>query len=155
MGNYIEKDVKGEFFNPVSNTVKVNPDCDCNCNGKGSSSITNENYERWRWLIDNWDKMSFKERLALFYPYMHYVNTRDNYKKEFDDRFQSEMIEVGYKTCRMFDKLKFDPDGQGIPNLIMVFGPIIIEQIPDYDTKAKVISWANSMNLIDCKKCMC
>lgn len=153
MGNYIEKDVKGEFFNPVSNTVKVNPDC--NCNGKGSSSITNENYERWRWLIDNWDKMSFKERLALFYPYMHYVNTRDNYKKEFDDRFQSEMIEVGYKTCRMFDYLKFDPDGQGIPNLIMVFGPIIIEQIPDYDTKAKVISWANSMNLIDCKKCMC
>ena len=152
MGNYIEKDVKGEFFNPVSNTVKVNPDCDCNCNGKGSSSITNENYERWRWLIDNWDKMSFKERLALFYPYMHYVNTRDNYKKEFDDRFQSEMIEVGYKTCRMFDYLKFDPDGQGIPNLIMVFGPIIIEQIPDYDTKAKVISWANSMNLIDCKK---
>lgn len=149
--NYIEKDTQGEFFNPISSTVKVNPDC--NCNNKPSSS-GDENYERWRWLIDNWDKMSFKERLALFYPYMHYVNTRDNYKKDFDERFQSEMIETGYKTCRMFDKLKFDPDGQGIPNMIMVFKPIIIEQIPDVETRNKVITWANNMKLINCVSCM-
>ena len=149
---YIEKDTQGEFFNPISSTVKVNPDC--NCNNKPSSGSKDENYERWRWLIDNWDKMSFKERLALFYPYMHYVNTRDNYKKDFDERFQSEMIETGYKTCRMFDKLKFDPDGQGIPNMIMVFKPIIIEQIPDVETRNKVITWANNMKLINCVSCM-
>ena len=130
MGNYIEKDVKGEFFNPVSNTVKVNPDCDCNCNGKGSSSITNENYERWRWL------------------HIHLITK----KEDFDDALNREIARLQFEYCRTLKGIKFDPDGQGIPNLIMVFGPIIIEQIPDYDTKAKVISWANSMNLIDCKK---
>ena len=149
---YIEKDTQGEFFNPVSSTVKVNPDC--NCNNKPSPSSKDENYERWRWLIDNWDKMSFKERLALFYPYMHYVNTRDNYKKEFDDRFQFELIEAGYKTCRMFDKLKFDPDGQGIPNMVMIFKPIIIEQIPDANIRNKVIAWANNIGLINCMTCI-
>lgn len=156
MANYIEKDLKGEFFNPVSSTVKVNPNnCSCDCNGNNSSNSNDENYLRWKWLIDGWDKMSFKERMALFFPYLHYVNTRDNYKKEFDERFQSEMIETGYRLCRMFEKLKFDPDGQGIPNLIMIFGPINIEAIPDSATRSKIISWGNAMGFINCKKCIC
>ena len=150
MGNYIEKDVKGEFFNPVSSTIKVNPDSSCNCN---NVSRNDENYLRWKWLIDGWDKMSFKERMALFFPYLHYVNTRDNYKKDFDEKFQFEMIETGYKLCRMFDKLKFDPDGQGIPNLIMIYKPISIDSIPDSETKAKVRAWGNAMGFINCSCC--
>lgn len=156
MANYIEKDLKGEFFNPVSSTVKVNPNnYSCDCNENNSSNSNDENYLRWKWLIDGWDKMDFKERMALFFPYLHYVNTRDNYKKEFDERFQSEMIETGYRLCRMFEKLKFDPDGQGIPNLIMIFGPINIEAIPDSTTRSKVAAWGNAMGFINCKKCVC
>ena len=154
MAKYIEKDLKGEFFNGVSCTTKVNPDSSCNCNNNSYPS-GDENYDRWKWLIDSWDKMSFKERMALFFPFLHYVNTRDNYKKEFDDRFQAEMIETGYRTCRMFEYLKFDPDGQGIPNLIMVFGPINIESIPDAETRTKVVAWGNKMGFINCKKCSC
>ena len=112
MVNYIEKPRNGEFFNPISSTTPV-----MNCNTDGSSgsgsSMTNsdENYARWKWLIDGWDKMTFKERMALFMPYFHYVNSRDKYKKEFDIYFQEEMIETSYKTCRLFSLLKFDPDG--------------------------------------------
>ena len=150
--NYIEKDIPGEFFNPVSSTIKVNPDCNCDCN-KSNDNIYDENYLRWKWLIDGWDKMGFKERMGLFFPYLHYVNVRNNYKKDFDDAFQYEMIETGYKLCRMFDKLKFDPDGQGIPNLIMIYKPIIIDSIPDAETQAKVRAWGNKMGFINCTCC--
>ena len=54
MAKYIEKDLKGEFFNGVSCTIKVNPDSSCNCNNNYPSG--DENYDRWKWLIDGWDK---------------------------------------------------------------------------------------------------
>lgn len=142
MANYIEKPRNGEFFNPISSTTPI-----MNCNTDGSSnsgssmSNSDENYARWKWLIDGWDKMTFKERMALFMPYFHYVNPRDKYKKEFDLHFQEEMIETSYKTCRLFSLLKFDPDGQGIPNLIMIFDAIDPNNIPDTTIRSAVKAW--------------
>lgn len=143
---YIEKDKAGEYFNPVSNTTIINPNDSTN----SSSNITNadENKQRWAWLINGWDSMTFKERLGLFLPYLHYVNTRNVTKAEFDKTFQYEIIENSYNLCRMFKEFKFDPDGQGIPNLIMVFEPIDIYSIPDYTTKNKMQSWGLKMGLI-------
>lgn len=141
MSGYIEKPRKGEFFNPISSTTPI-----INNNTDGSSnnstpSNTDENYDRWRWLIDGWEKMTFKERMALFMPYFHYVNPRDYYKREFDKTFQNEMIEVAYKLCRTFMQLKFDPDGQGIPNLIMIFNPIDPDMIPNLEVRTLIKSW--------------
>lgn len=147
---YIEKDKAGTYFNPVSNTTVINPD------SSSSNTYTlavNENEERWSWLINGWANMTFKERLALFLPYLHYVNVRDFPKAEFDDAFQTEAVENAYKLCRMFKEFKFDPDGQGTPNLIMVFEPIDIDAIPNANIKSAVKCWATKIGLI--KKCCC
>jgi hypothetical protein len=135
---YIEKDKAGEYRNPASCTTIINPDS----SSSSAYKATNENEERWAWLINGWDSMSFKERLGLFLPYLHYVNTRNVTKAEFDDTFQNEIIENSYKLCRMFKEFKFDPDGQGVPNLIMVFEPIDINAIPNGTIRNSIKSWA-------------
>lgn len=150
MSDYIERSHEGEFFNPVSGTVPVNSD-----RSSGSGQLTNndENLGRWKWLIDKWDKMSFKERMALFMPYLHYVNPRDKFKKEFDENFQKEMVETSYKLCRNFLFFKFDPDGQGIPNLIMVFDAIDPRLIPDDEIRSAVIHWGMRYGFFNCDCC--
>ena len=149
--SYIEKDKDGEFFNDVSCTCEINP------TSSSSSSYTNsdENKDRWYWLISGWNDMSFKERMALFFPYLHYVNVRNNIKAEFDDQFSTEMIETAYKTCRTFKELKFDPDGQGTPNLIMVYNPIDPKLIPDSTIKSKVIAWGAKYGFYEKEECPC
>lgn len=142
---YIEKDKAGDYFNPVSNTTIINPD---STDSSKNKTPENENAERWAWLIDGWNFMTFKERLGLFLPYLHYVNTRNVTKAEFDDTFQEEVIENSYKLCRMFREFKFDPDAQGIPNLIMVFDPIDIDAIPNYTIRSAIQSWGLKVGII-------
>ena len=144
--NYIEKEKDGEYRNPVSCTVEVNPDNkNCNC----TSDDQTENSERWKWLTDNWENMTFKERMALFIPYLHYVNPRNNYKIEFDEVFNKEMLEMSYKLCRNFREIKFDPDHQGIPNIVMIFDPINYKQIPDTATKISVRLFGERFGFIE------
>lgn len=142
----IERDVQcgcggceHQFHNPTSSTVEINPD------QSGSScppsSDEKENAERWAWLVDGWGNMTFKEKLALFMPYLHYVNPRDNFKAEFDECFKSEITEMSYKLCRTFMDFKFDPDRYGIPNIVFVFAPIDPEQIPDTAVRSSVRTW--------------
>lgn len=149
MSGYIEKDRDGDFFNPASNTVEINPS-----NGNdGSSAYTDmksENRSRWNWLIEGWEKMSFKERMSIFFPYLHYVNPRDNWKTEFDERFQKEIVDTAYTLCRNISDIKFDPDGQGVPNIIMVFDPIDISSIPDGELRTTIRSWGKQMGFIKC-----
>ena len=77
MAGYIEQERCGEFFCHASQTVQVNPDCPCN--PQDDSSV---NLSRWKWLIDGWDKMNFKERMALFTPYVKaYLIMKDIAKK--------------------------------------------------------------------------
>jgi len=137
MSGYIEKDLDQEYFCTTSGTIPVNPD-------ERVTAILQEqeeNLERWKWLIEGWSSMSFKEKMAIFMPYLHYVNPRNNFKTEFDEVFGKEIVEYGYKLCRNFDYFHFDPDGQGIPNIVMVFKPINPNCIPDATVKASVIDW--------------
>lgn len=152
---YIEKEKAGEYFNPVSSTTIINPDNCTSSSGNTCTCTKNENEERWAWLINGWDSMTFKERLGLFLPYLHYVNTRNVPKAEFDNTFQEEIIENSYKLCRMFREFKFDPDGQGIPNLIMVFDPINLSSIPNSTIRRKIESWGLSNYIIHSNTCSC
>lgn len=114
-------------------------------------SLNDENTERWQWLIKEWDNMTFKERMLLFMPYLHYVNPRDYYKHEFDERFGAEMVETAYRTCRTFNHFHFDPDGQGVPNIIMVFNPVDVSAIPDLITRTKVREWGKKYGFVKCE----
>lgn len=151
---YIEKEKTGEYFNPVSSTTIINPD-NCTYSSSTNTCTKNENEERWAWLINGWDSMPFKDRLGLFLPFLHYVNTRNVPKVEFDHTFQMEIIENSYKLCRMFKEFKFDPDGQGIPNLIMVFEPIDLASIPNSTIRRKIESWAVSNGIMHSGTCNC
>lgn len=138
--SYIERDEQGEYFNTASSTIPINPDgCNCDCNNGDSDS--DENMERWAWLIDDWSKFSFKDKMMLFQPYLHYINTRDSYKKDFDNAMYEDIADASYRLCRSVADIKFDPDGQGTPNLIIVFAPIDVETIPDATIRNSVINW--------------
>jgi hypothetical protein len=146
--SYIENDKPGEFFNDVSCTVPINPDNNCNCNNKDSNEIK-ENIERWAWLTDKWDTMTFKEKMSLFLPAVHYINTRASYKSEFDKVISDEIVEAAYKYCRNVIELKFDPDGQGIPNLIVVLDAIDLSAIPNGTIATKIYNWGVKYGFIE------
>jgi len=146
MSEYIERDLDAEYRNDVSGTIIVNP----TDGGTTPATFNDENIERWKWLILGWESMDFKQRMALFMDKMHYVNPRNNYKTEFDDTFEKEMTEFAYKYCRTFKCLQFDPDGRGVPNIIMVYHPIDINAIPDDTVKSSVRAWGIKYHFIPC-----
>lgn len=155
MSTYIERDLKEEFFCDVSGTIPVNPD-----NTSSSEKVSMDefyNQDRWNWLISNWNNMSFKERMSLFVPYLHYINPRDDFKNEFDSKFMTEIVEMSFTLCRTFKCLHFDPDPQGIPNIIMEFNPIDISCIPDENIKSSVRLWALKYGFLkkNCSACEC
>lgn len=152
MGDYIENNLPGEFFNPVSNTVPINIDnnCSCCCHqcNNGCISYSSENLDRWKWLISGWDKMDFKERMTLFFPKMHYINLRNSISANFDMDLNNEIIDKGYEYCRDFYAIQFDPDRKGIPNLLIVYKPIKIKAIPSEELQSKIIDWGKSFGFI-------
>lgn len=162
---YIEKDRPGEFFNPVSSTVAINPD-KVNSDDQATKPLdpdSEENVQRWQWLISGWKDMSFKEKMALYKPYLHYINARNKFKPEFDEYINNEITEASYRLCRDFISFKFDPDGQGIPNIIVQFASIDPFQIPDSYVKAQVLSWGKKFgflpafydDVIESEGCIC
>ena len=145
--SYIEKDKDGEFRDDVSCTTQINPDCKCGCNKDAAES--KENRDRWAWLIDKWNTMTFKEKMGLFLPAVHYINTRASYKPDFDKVITDEIIDAAYKYCRNVIELKFDPDGQGIPNLIVVLDAIDLSAIPDSAIATSIYNWGVKYGFIN------
>lgn len=143
--SYIEKDRSGKYYNDASETIPINPASETGDDGSG----TDENTLRWHWLIKGWANMTFKERLALFMPYLHYINLQDNHRAEFDEQLQTDITDTAYELCRLFTgKFKFFPDRQGTPHLMIEFDHIDLLAIPDVDIKLEVINWGVSMNLV-------
>lgn len=145
--SYIENDRPGEFREDVSCTTPINPGCGCGCNKDAAES--KENRDRWAWLIDKWDTMTFKEKMGLFLPAVHYINTRASYKPDFDKVITDEIIEASYKYCRNVIEIKFDPDGQGIPNLIVVLDAIDLSAIPDSTVATSIYNWGIRYGFIE------
>ena len=152
MGDYIEDNLPGEFFNPVSDTVPINlnDNCSCCCCNQCDSCIScdDENIKRWDWLISGWNKMDFKERMAIFFPKMHYINLRNSIAANFDDDLNNEIIDKGYEYCRNFAAIQFDPDRKGIPNLLVIYKPVNIKAIPSEKLRAQIIDWGKSFGFI-------
>ena len=124
MAGYIEQERGGEFFCPASQTVQVNPDM-----------------SRWKWLIDGWDKMNFKDRMALFTTYVKVVRLFSQKSNEFEDFINNEIVNFQFTSCRKFSHLKYDEDHHGTPCFILVFDPIDLNAIPDAATRSAMKMW--------------
>lgn len=137
MANYIER----EDDNLSSNDTVVS-DSDI------SNTEDSEFLDRWDWLLSGWDIMTIAEKMQIFMPYLHYINLRDFTKAEFDAQLNKDIAENSFKLCRSFSgTFKFDPDQQGIPNMIIVYNPVDIDNIPYPDLKVKVIAWGKKYGL--------
>ena len=103
---------------------------------------------RWDWLLNGWDTMSIWEKMQIFMPYLHYINLRDFPKESFDVALNANIAENSFNLCREFSgTFKFDPDQQGIPNMIIVYNPVDVDSIPYPDLKVKVIAWGKKYGL--------
>lgn len=137
MANYIER----EDYNLSSNDTVVS-DSDI------SNTEDSEFLDRWDWLLSGWDIMTIAEKMQIFMPYLHYINLRDFTKAEFDVQLNKDIAENSFKLCRSFSgTFKFDPDQQGIPNMIIVYDPVDVDSIPYDALKAKVIAWGKKYGL--------
>lgn len=158
MSQYIEKDDQiKQFFNPTSSTVIITNGgigCDCGGNNSMPDSEEDENKKRWDWLISGWANMSFKEKMSLFMPYYHYINLRNYTKAQFDNMLNAEVLEKAYELCRNVKVIKYDPDGQGIPNIIIVFDAIDLDAIPDAAIKASIKQWGSKFGFYK-NNCIC
>lgn len=148
MSGYIEKDETGEYFNPISTTVAINPD-DKEHQCYDVMDDTDENLKRWNWLISGWSQMSFQERMSIFLPKTHYLNLGNFAKVEFDNKLNAEILEKSYEWCRNLLDIRFKIDRQGIPNILLIYKPININIIPNEDVKIDIISWGRRHGFID------
>ena len=156
---YIEKDREGEFFNPVSSTVQINPNCDCGCNDSTSTTEDSDdsiNLNRWKWLIDGWDKMTFSEKIALFTPYVRAIRLYSYKYTDFDKAINDEIVNTVFEECRTFSTLKYDEDHHGSPCFALIFNPINVDVIPDADTRYKVRHFGEKYGFLTSKMtCSC
>lgn len=147
---YIEKDRDGEFWNPVSQTTPINPDCDCN---RDSSTTTTSDHDtnlaRWKWLIEGWDKMTFVEKAALFTPYVRVVRLYNTKSVDFDTDINKEIIDTVFTKCRAFKELKYDEDHHGSPCFTLIFSPIDVNSIPDTTTRLSVQQWGTTYGFLE------
>lgn len=136
--SYIERDRDGEFFCSASQTVEVNP-------SDSTPVATNreENLERWKWLVDDWDNMTFKDRMALFAPYIKVFRMYNTTSAEFDAAINNRIIDSMYDTCRKFNSLKYDEDHHGSPCFVLIYDPIDPNDIPDVATRNAVKTWGS------------
>lgn len=144
MSNYIEKDWPGEFFNPTSCTFEVNPNDKVPMNDDHD-----ENLERWKWLTNGWDKMTFKQKMSLFLPMTCFLELRDTAREYFDENINNAIVDKCYGFCRTIRSIKFDPDRKGIPNILLVLNPIDPNTIPVEETKFKVKQWGSKFGFYE------
>ena len=137
--SYIEQDRDGEFFNPASQTVQVNPNYKLAPNDDRSI-----NDARWDWLVNGWSRMSFKERMELFTPYIKLVRLFSQKSSEFEETINNDIIETQFTMCRKFNHLKYDEDHHGTPCFVLVFDPIDLDFIPNMDTRSAVKMWGST-----------
>ena len=115
MTGYIEQETTGEYFNPTSNTVEINPDIH-------PVILTNSD-----------------ENII-----------RDSKRIDFDESLNQEITEMSYKLCRDFSTVQFDPDRQGIPNILVIYKAINLDAIPDSKIRGQIIAWGKRYNFIHC-----
>lgn len=147
---YIEKDRDGEFWNPVSQTTPINPDCDCS--GDSSTATTSDhdtNLARWKWLIEGWNKMTFAEKVALFTSYVRVVRLYNTKFHNFDTDINKEIIDTVFSKCRTFKELKYDEDHHGSPCFALIFNPIDVTSIPDTATRLSVQQWGMTYGFLE------
>lgn len=145
MVDYIEREEDGEYFESASDTREINQN-NCTCCENNNLTNSEENLKRWSWLIDGWSNMSFKDRLSLFLPYIHYINLKDIHPVDFDDTLNDEITDRAYELCRNVQSIQFDPDRSGYPNMIIIFAPIDIEHsMPKCETRSEIFDWRNKI----------
>lgn len=144
---YIEKDRDGEFWNSVSQTTPINPDC--TCGGDTTTSDQETNLNRWKWLIDGWSKMTFAEKVALFTPYVRVVRLYCIKPNYFDGYINNEIIDTVMTKCRTFKELKYDEDHHGSPCFTLIFNPIDVRSIPDAATRLSVQTWGSTYGFLE------
>ena len=117
----------------------------CPVNPDDPTPSTDENLERWRMLLKDWDSMSFKERLKFFVPIVHIILIPDTYPSDFDEEINNQIVEYAYKWCRSVRSIKPNIDDHRVPFFTVVYNPINVNAIPDSTLKAKVLSWVNTV----------
>lgn len=135
---YIERDRDGEFFCSVSQTVEVNPNDSISTNTDRDTNLS-----RWEWLIKDWDEMPFKERMALFTPYIRIIRLYNVTPDQFDDTINIIITDTQFDICRKFNSLKYDEDHHGSPCFTLIFDPIDPDDIPDQTTRSAVKMWGS------------
>ena len=143
---YIEKDRDGEFFCPASCTVEVNPDS--NTGSNTSTSEYDENLARWKWLIDDWSDMSFKDKMTLFTKYIDVVRLTNATSGSFSTVLNTNINNVEYNCCRKFLELKYDEDHHGTPCFAMIYDAIDVDQIPDAGVRNEVRKFGETYGFI-------
>lgn len=108
-----------------------------------------EGIARWDWLIKNWGKMTFLERMSIFLPYMKHVTLRDCHISDFTDELNQIILQNSFELCRNHYKIHFQIDGQGAPTIILEYKPVNIQQIPDVDIRTSVINWGRTYGFIE------
>lgn len=129
---YIEKDTNGCFFDPTN--------CPC-APATPNTTDTETNNERWSWLINGWETMSFKDKLALFTPYVKVIRLYQTKVDDFDVEINNTIIETSFKLCRTLQYVKYDEDHHGSPCFALVFDPIDVNSIPNVTTRSSVRAW--------------
>ena len=81
--NYIETNDNGEFFNPISSTIEVNPSDDCNNDPMGDPDYR-MNLDRWAW-VKKWGEQNYIEKMRTFTDTVVYVNLKDVFKSDFEN----------------------------------------------------------------------
>lgn len=117
MADYIEKDRSGcGCYYDTSATGFPGSDSDT------ADSAAND--ERWAWLINGWDKMSFAEKYSLFFQTIHFVNLNQSYPEKMDVDFQISAITFGLENCRNIICFDFENNRINAPQVAVVYSPV-------------------------------
>ena len=139
--NYIETNDNGEFFNPISSTIEVNPSDDCNNDPMGDPDYR-MNLDRWAW-VKKWGEQNYIEKMRTFADTIVYVNLKDVFKSDFEKTMNLYIVKYTFEMCRNFIDFKIESTMQDIPILFMRYGPVDFNGAPTEYAKyiADIKSW--------------
>lgn len=146
--DYIETNDNGEFFNPISNTIEVNPSDDCNNDPMGDPDYL-MNLSRWYW-VKKWNEKNFLEKMETFVDTIAYVNLKDVFSSDFEKTMSKYNVKYTFELCRKFIDFKIESSMQDIPILFMRYGPVDFSSAPAEYAKyiADIKSWGQKYGFI-------
>lgn len=138
--NYIETNENGEFFNPISSTIEVNPSDNDYSNNMDYDYCMS--LDRWAW-VKKWDEYSFVEKMESFVDTIVYVNLKDVFKEDFEKTMNKYIVKYTFELCRKFVSFTIESTSQDIPIIFMRFSPVCFEGVPTEYAKyiADIKSW--------------